>query len=666
MIVKFSKIISAVLAAFSVISNAQAQIPGPEVFGALPDVVEVAVSPDGSTLAMLHNVNGESAVFFVDIDNPEGAPGGIRVGGANTREIQWVDNDHLLVLASISDRVRTNKGLEAMEFFRWLSVSKSRQEAVQLFGNSRNFFIGSAGTLMSTLPGDPEHALFARSAPPPAERAAPGSVGVDLNSSIYYSLMKANLDTGRVEHFAEGNDRTQDWIVDSDGSVAARIDYNRTRNNRDIYVPDGNSYRLAHTFEVERGIGAALSITALARAPNIFLATGSKGGETRKLFEFNVDTGEYGPTLFSNPKHDLNGVSYNQSTARVTAAWYTDDMPRKHNFDEADNKLQQQIAAAIPGAAPVIVSKSDDGTRFVLELSYANHPRQFFLFDKRTNRLDHVGSAYNALDGNLFAAKEPFEYTASDGQRIPGYLTVPKKYATGAVTTPGPLIVHPHGGPESRSDQSYDYWSFFYAANGYYVYEPNFRGSEGYGYDFRDAGFGEWGRRMQDDISEGVRALIASGKVDPNRICIVGASYGGYAALAGATLTPDLYACSVSVNGVTDLNRMLEEEGRSSDLSEDYWKVRIGDRKNSRDQIAAVSPVNLAQNVKAPVLLIHSIDDAVVPIRQSLEMRNALRNAGKTVEYIELKGEDHWMSTGESRTEMLKGSFEFIEQHIGE
>jgi dipeptidyl aminopeptidase/acylaminoacyl peptidase len=270
-------------------------------------------------------------------------------------------------------------------------------------------------------------------------------------------------------------------------------------------------------------------------------------------------------------------------------------------------------------------------------------------------------ASYEALDGKVFAKKEKYDYTTSDGLLVPGYLTVP----AGASRQSMPLIVLPHGGPWARDDQTFDWWPFFYAARGYLVYQPNFRGSDGYGLDFRAAGDGEWGRRMQDDITEGVKKLIADGIADPSRICIVGGSYGGYAALAGATMTPDLYACSVSVNGVADLAAMIGRSARWSEEAEDYWDRRIGSRFRDREAIDQASPAKIADRAGAPILLIHGKDDTVVPISQSILMRDALKAAGKPFEYVELDGEDHWLSSGKMRTEMLARSIEFIDRHIG-
>ncbi len=231
--------------------------------------------------------------------------------------------------------------------------------------------------------------------------------------------------------------------------------------------------------------------------------------------------------------------------------------------------------------------------------------------------------------------------------------------------TNAPLIVLPHGGPEARDNLEFDWWAAAYASQGYLVYQPNFRGSSGYGNRFLKAGWGEWGRKMQDDITGGVGKLVADGVVDPSRVCIVGASYGGYAALAGATLTPDLYKCAISVNGVSDLVRMLGAEAASNDFSVEYWERRIGSRYRDRAEIDAVSPSLLAKNVRAPILLIHGQDDTVVPYWQSKLMNDALEQSGKPVKFVTLDGEDHWLSSAKTRMRMLEETSKFLKKHLG-
>ena len=197
------------------------------------------------------------------------------------------------------------------------------------------------------------------------------------------------------------------------------------------------------------------------------------------------------------------------------------------------------------------------------------------------------------------------------------------------------------------------------------VLQPNFRGSTGFGGEFFEAGHGEWGAKMQDDITDGVEALVSMGSVDPQRVCIVGASYGGYAALAGGAFTSELYRCVAAIAPVSDVELMLAETRRDYGRHHwviDYWKDLAGADKQ---KLRAISPVNHSDAFKAPVLLIHGKDDTVVPIRQSVVMAKALRKAGKDVELIRIKGADHWLSRAETRLATLDALDKFVARHLG-
>jgi dipeptidyl aminopeptidase/acylaminoacyl peptidase len=228
----------------------------------------------------------------------------------------------------------------------------------------------------------------------------------------------------------------------------------------------------------------------------------------------------------------------------------------------------------------------------------------------------------------------------------------------------------PHGGPEARDSYNYNFFVQYLTWRGYAVFQPNFRGSEGSGRSFAAAGYRQWGRLMQDDITDGVQHLVNSGAVDGERMCIVGASYGGYAALAGAALTPDLYKCAVSIAGDSDLIELLNierrEEGRGS-WAYAYWRRLIGDPSTDRDALIAVSPAHQAANVRIPVLLIHGEDDTVVAPEQSEIMRRALTRAGRPVQLITIEDAGHGWSTWrrEDRQRLLEETDRFLAAHIG-
>jgi dipeptidyl aminopeptidase/acylaminoacyl peptidase len=229
--------------------------------------------------------------------------------------------------------------------------------------------------------------------------------------------------------------------------------------------------------------------------------------------------------------------------------------------------------------------------------------------------------------------------------------------------------VLPHGGPESRDRFGFDPIVAFLAAQGYVVVQPNFRGSDGFGEAFADAGRGQWGKRMQDDVTDVVKYMVDAGKADPERICIVGASYGGYAALAGATLTPELYRCAVSISGVGDLNDLLRVEksdNGSNSNAYHYWRESVGDPDKNRDALAAASPRKQAAKVTAPILLIHGDRDETVSISQSLAMRDALKAAGKSVKLVRFPDADHYWANWEraDRLAMFQEVGAFLNQNL--
>jgi dipeptidyl aminopeptidase/acylaminoacyl peptidase len=323
-------------------------------------------------------------------------------------------------------------------------------------------------------------------------------------------------------------------------------------------------------------------------------------------------------------------------------------------FDPADQKVWNALTAAYKGDKVDLVSASDNRRRFILRVDSATDGPAYALVDLDTGKGVWIGDEYAGLKPADVSPVRAISLKARDGLPLSGYLTLPRDRPDKKL----PLVVLPHGGPGARDAPGFDWWAQALASRGYAVLQLNYRGSYGFGWSFQSAGFGEWGRKMQTDLSDGVRYLAGEGVIDPARVCIVGGSYGGYAALAGVTLDPVVYRCAASIAGPSDLARMVDD-AKFDAAAERFWLRYMGPRNG----LADISPAAHADKVAVPVLLIHGKDDTVVPYEQSQIMADALRKAGKSVEFVTLKREDHWLSQGETRLEMLQAVTAFLEKN---
>jgi len=356
----------------------------------------------------------------------------------------------------------------------------------------------------------------------------------------------------------------------------------------------------------------------------------------------------------------LNLPIEDHRTFRMIGGIHTGDDARYVFFDAGMQERWDTVIQAFEGERLRVVSWSDDFQKFVVQVDGAKHGFAYELVDLNTHTVAAIGDVYEGGGKPLEVRR--INYVASDGLQIPAYLTLPHGRAAQNL----PLIVLPHGGPAAHDVARFDWWSQALADQGYAVLQPNYRGSD-LSRRFLAAGFGQWGRKMQTDLSDGVRYLVKQGIADPARVCIVGASYGGYAALAGVTLDPGVYRCAVSVAGISDLKRMLDwindKNIRRDNFEQRSWDRFTGVNGPNDPVVAAISPIKHIDAVEVPVLLIHGRDDTVVPFEQSRVMADALRRAKKDVEFVTLQHEDHWLSRSETRQQMLQASVAFLRAH---
>lgn len=360
------------------------------------------------------------------------------------------------------------------------------------------------------------------------------------------------------------------------------------------------------------------------------------------LYHFNYATRTRGDLIFADPKVDIDDFSTKGDSNVLLSASYTDDHPRTHWFDTDLSDLQAAIEKSVPGREVEILSIDRDRDRMIVWLGASNDPGAYYTFDLSAGKLFLLGKVSETLKPEQLAATTYTSYKARDGVTIPAYLTVP----AGREAKKLPLIVMPHGGPyDIRDDGTYDPDVQFFANRGYAVLQPEYRGSGGYGKAFYDKGAGQWGRVMQDDLDDGMDWLAAQGTIDPKRVCIIGSSYGGYAALWGATRNPERYRCAASFAGVSDLKKQLKYQ-LDFKISKRYqkdWRQKV--QGSDTFDLTTVSPLYTIDRLKVPVLLMHGDADPRVPFKQSRLYADALKAAGKPYEFYPLKGEVHGFTT---------------------
>lgn len=623
-------------------TTARASEPPPlAAYGRLPSIEGVEISPDGKLLAITVT-DGEHRVLAIRKTDTTMVTG-ITMGAVKVRGVQWAGPEHVLVITSSTAEVHGLSGPKR-EYYQAVDFNLVTGKQTHLLKNqpdSMNVVIGAP--MVRTVDGVPFVYLE----------------GVHfVDNTGQDTLYRVNLKTGITKMLdSGGNQNTDGWLVDADGNAIAQSLYDQKKGLWSLKLRINKSWKTVDETSTPMG---SYGISGFGRDGKSVLVWKRDEQANTILREYGLDG-----TQTDLPKGvELDGLLHDPGNLNLLGglSLVGDDL-RYTFFDPRSQSSWNAIVKAFPGERVSLTSWSDDRRRVVVKVDSPTEGPAYAYVDLDAKSARFLGAAYRGLTPKHIAPVRSISYKAKDGLTITGYLTLPR----GKEPKNLPLVVLPHGGPEGRDTPGFDWWSQALASRGYAVLQPNFRGSEGFGWDFVKAGFGQWGKAMQTDLSDGVRDLAGKGLIDPKRVCIVGASYGGYAALAGATLDKGVYRCAASVAGPSDLKRMLVDNQKrylsSSNSALRYWLRFMGADGVKDPDLAAISPTRLVDKVEIPVLLIHGKDDTVVPYVQSQIMASALKKAGKSVDLVTLEGEDHWLSSGATRLTMLTSTVDFLEKH---
>jgi len=636
--------------------------PPVEAFGRKPAMKDVDINPAGTRLAWIEDDGKTARIIIHDIATSKA----LRTIGTEPKTklwgVKWANDETLLVDESITRTLNLDQRITE-ELQRWVAVDASGgTDRLLLMRDGYREWVSGLSIIRAhtAKPGKIYMSTWDWLESKHREEIGSRLSGRRKDSGWVHNAYEVDLKSGNGRMIASGTQFTAQWLIDDAGSLLVRAEYDPKNDDYEILIKQGMSWRrLYKSTDCD-----TLSLHSFTKDKSAVLAVGRTCGDVHsKVWSIPLD-GTPMKALFEDAALEVDELYTDPHDGTLLGvALGGPDQPSRW-FDAQAERRIKGLQKSFGARWVTPISRSADSQRVIAKVEDNTHPPIYYLVDFGAKKADILNESYPLLVGVDLATVRDFNYEARDKYALMAYLTVPH----GANEKNLPLVVMPHGGPESRDEPGFDWLAQFLASRGYAVLQPQFRGSTGFGQAHADAGRHQWGLRMQDDVTDGVRALIDQGIADPKRVCIVGWSYGGYAALAGATFTPDLYACAASIGGISDLPDLVGFDSKNGGGRESnsfaYVREHIG--APTDPQVIAKSPARFASAVRAPILLIHGVDDTVVPINQSQHMARALRAAGKKVELIELPGEDHWMMTSSaSRIRTLTELDSFLWKHIG-
>ncbi|MEO6717848.1 MAG: alpha/beta fold hydrolase [Novosphingobium sp.] len=617
--------------------------PPPSVFGDLPAVEQVAISPSGKSLAMLTRINGQRQVGILE-------PGkGWRItapiGELKVRHLAWAGEDIVLITKSDSVALGANFAAARYELADVIVLPLSGGNVRSVFNKVSGVASTVQGTYGSRLVDGRWVAYFGG-----IRKNVTRVPNADGGVTLLPDLMRIDLVSGDARSVARAAQQghRRNWLVDESGGVGATFDINISTGKWTIANASG-----AVVATGTSPAGDAGMVSFGKNGDSVIYALDTLGDS--KLLEIPLAGGS--PTEPFNPD-DVTRLLTDETDGRLLGYIDRTDPLKPRFFDPVKQSAYAKAVRAFPGRRAEAVTWTPDFGKLVVHTSGNRDSGTWYLVDIAGKRADPIGYDRPTLDAAAVGPVSIVEYQAADGLAMNGVLTLPP----GRDSKDLPVVIMPHDNPNSLDLAMFDWQAQAFASRGYAVFQPNYRGSRGLGETLRLAGKGQLGRKMQTDISDGLAELARRGLVDPKRACIVGIGYGGYAALAGVTVQHGLYRCAVAVAPVTDLGRFQNTSYREAGFDPTvirWFRETLG----PSEDFAAISPRKRAADADAPILLIHGKDDVCVPFSQSETMADALKDAGKPYELVVLREEDHWLSRPATRQQMLEAAVGFVETH---
>jgi dipeptidyl aminopeptidase/acylaminoacyl peptidase len=644
---KKSQFLHTIILAFIVIispvtlANENNVIPLPiSTYGSLPETSQIRLSPSGEKIAMIKNIKGTLVLMTYNLKTLKKR----HLLQADNVDVLlnwyvWANDDVLLISAAYPTRQGSTKYTSTRLHKFDLTKNDGLKRLVKSKFSKRERSAQFQDNIISFLPDQPDKILMA----------------IDYDKANKPSLYEVNVRTNKRKRIKKFKSYAINWFADQQGN--ARISYGRddTKIYYKLFDYEGNLIRDLWSYEIfEKDV---VHVLGFDLDPNILYIRALHQG---RYAVYKVDVTDEALTrelIYSDEKYDIDGsLIYSPKTHAVVGLSHSSSDDNKTYWNADYIAFKKALNAAIPDAENTIISMSHDLNKYVLYSQSDKTAGDYYLGDRKNKQLKYLATLYPQINESNYATKKLVHYKARDGVKIEAYLTKPMNITKDSKL---PTIILPHGGPMSRDYSGFDYWAELFANRGYVVFQPNFRGSSGYGYEFEMAAIEGWGKAMQDDLQDAANWLTEQNIIDNDKVCIAGASYGGYAALMAAVKHASTFKCAASFAGVSDIEQIVSSARRFT--NKEVVEKQFG---TDSDKLEAASPVNFAKEINIPILLVHGTDDRVVPISHSRDMADELEDYDKEVRYVEIEDANHHLSVQSHRIQTLEEMVNFFDMHL--
>ena len=604
--------------------NKKAPLIPMEDFFRNPDKSSFQISPDGQHIAYMKPWKTRMNVHVINVETTDET----RLTSSEDRGIYgygWLGNNRI-------GYVKDDGGDENIHFFA-VNIDGTNEIDLTPFKNVQT-------RIIDDLEDDPDHIIL----------------GLNKRDPRIHDAFRVNVTDGTMKLIAENPGNISGWMTDHEGNLRVAITSDGVNTSLLYRDSESESFKTILTTDFKVRVDP-LFFTFDNK--NLYVAS-NRNRDKSAIYTFDITETQEKELIFENDQVDVSGLMYSKKRKVLTGVSYTVAKREIFFFDDWRKDIQNKLERKFPGYEVGITSFSKDEKNAVV-VTYSDKSRgTYYSYDVEKNELNELAKISPWINEDHMAEMKPITYTSRDGLTIPGYLTLP----VGSGGKNLPFVVHPHGGPWARDSWGYNSEVQFLANRGYAIFQMNFRGSTGYGRKFWESSFKQWGKTMQDDITDGVNWLIDQGIADPDRIAIYGASYGGYATLAGLAFTPDLYTCGVDYVGVSSLFTFMESMPPYWELYRSMMYEMVGHPENDKEMLASASPLLHVENIKVPLFIAQGANDPRVKKTESDQIVEALEARGIEVPYMVKDNEGHGFYNEENQFDFYREMEKFLEKYL--